>query len=126
LSIFVSAIFLDLSLLGVEYIIKKDKKVTPKLWLFNNILVDAGLSFMMLDFSSLVSIIIASICIISVVSIDGYIMMKEYDELKKIKNVRLNPDQFFLTIDAVNNIHKDQSSARSKTIDIYFNDKCLE
>ncbi len=72
-----SLIFLDLCLLVIEYLLKRDKKVTPKLWLFNNILIDAGLCMMMLGPYSLISIFIASGCILAVIGIEIFIMIKE-------------------------------------------------
>lgn len=71
-----SLIFLDLCLIIIEYILKKDKKVTPKLWLFNNILADSGLSLMMLGPYSLLSVFLASGCIVSVIGIDIFIIIK--------------------------------------------------
>jgi len=78
LYIFMSIIFLDLCLLFIEFILKKDKKVTPKLWLFNNIMIDAALCLMMLGPYSLISVFIASACIVFVLGIDIYIMFKEH------------------------------------------------
>lgn len=61
----------------------------PKLWLFNNILVDVGLSLMMIGPYSLVSVFIASACIIGVIGIDIFIMIKENNEMKELQNVKL-------------------------------------
>jgi hypothetical protein len=85
-----SLIFLDICLLIIEYILKKDKKVMPKIWLFNNILADVGLVLMMLGPYSLISVFIASICILAVIAIDIYIMMKENAEMKEIRKVKLH------------------------------------
>ncbi len=64
--------------------LKKEKKVTPKLWLANNILVDAALCLMMLGPYSLISVFIASACIMTVIGIEIYIMVREYTEMKLI------------------------------------------
>lgn len=77
LYIFMSLIFLDVCLLIIEYIIKKDRKIRPKLWLFNNILADIGLCFMMLGAYSLASIYMTSLCIVTVIGIDIFIMLRE-------------------------------------------------
>ena len=77
LYIFMSLVFLDLCLIVIEYILKREKKVTPKLWLFNNILIDGALSLMMLGPYSLISVFVASAIIMSVIGIDIYIMVKE-------------------------------------------------
>jgi len=82
LYIFMSLVFLDLCLIIIEYILKKDKKVSPKLWLFNNILSDIGLSLMMLGPYSLISVFIASACIVAVIGIDIFIMIKENAEMR--------------------------------------------
>lgn len=78
LYIFMSLVFLDLCLLVIEYMLKRQKKVSPKLWLFNNILIDCALCMMMLGPYSLISVFIASACILAVLGIDTYIMAKEY------------------------------------------------
>jgi hypothetical protein len=75
--IFMSLVFLDICLLIIEYILKREKKVTPKLWFFNNVLIDVGLSLMMLGPYSLISVFVASGCIIACIAIDIYIMIKE-------------------------------------------------
>ena len=80
LYIFMSIIFLDFCLLVVDYILKKEKKVTPKLWLFNNILVDIGLCLMILGPYLLITVFMASFCIIIVIGIEIYIMIKENSE----------------------------------------------
>lgn len=69
LYIFMSLIFLDISLLIVEFVIKREKKIRPKVWLANNILVNLGLCFMMLGAYSLISIYVASLVILITISI---------------------------------------------------------
>ena len=72
--------------------------MSPKLWLSNNILIDAALSMMMLGPYSLISVFIASACILAVIGIDIYIMVKEYEEMKLIEKVKVQENELIHTM----------------------------
>jgi hypothetical protein len=123
LYIFMSLVFLDLCLLVIEYMLKREKKVSAKLWLFNNILIDCALCMMMLGPYSLISVFVASGCIMAVLGIDVYIMVKEYEEMKMIEKVKVQENELIRTMEA---IEKERSSARAKNHQIYFKNRILE
>ena len=77
LYVFMSLIFLDICLLIIEYILKKNYKVSPKLWLINHILLDVGLCFLIVGPYSLISLYLASAIVLLTIGLDMYIMSNE-------------------------------------------------